>query len=423
MSGRPPTARDAALRIIRALHESGHIALLAGGCVRDMLMKRRPADFDVATDATPQQVIARFPRTQKVGVQFGVVIVGIGPHWIEVATFRSDLEYADGRRPTGVHFSDPRHDALRRDFTINGMFFDPLQREVIDYVNGRRDIRARVIRAIGDPRRRFAEDHLRMLRAVRFAARFGFEIDDATRDAIVQNAARIARVSPERICDELCSILQPGSRADGWRETHAVGLLPHLWRGADRLIGHAAEIASRLAALGRTPVSFELGLAAVLLPLPIPEIRHTCGALRTSNQTRDDVAWLCKNVPRAGDPAALSLADLKLLMAHRRFPELLKLVAADLKARGSDLAAHRRLERRARSIPPAEIAPPPLLTGDHLHAMHVPQSPHYKTILERTYRAQLDGRLRTHADARALALQIIHELKSGTATRHTAEKP
>jgi poly(A) polymerase len=413
MTHRPPTARAAALQIIRTLHEAGYTALLAGGCVRDMLMKRRPADFDVATDATPQQVIGLFRRTQKVGVQFGVVIVGVGPHWIEVATFRSDLEYTDGRRPSGVHFSDPQHDAARRDFTINGMFFDPLKREVIDFVGGERDIRARLIRAIGDPQERFAEDHLRMLRAVRFAARLGFAIDDATRAAIVRHAASIARVSPERICDEIGRILQDRSRALGWRETHALGLLPYLWRGADRLSEHAPQIESRLAALGRSPISLELALAAVLIPLPIPEIRHACVALRTSNQTRDDVSWLCRNAPRLREPDALSLADLKLLMAGRRFAELMQLAAADLKTRRAPPAAHRRLERRVREIAPREVAPPPLLTGDHLHAMHVPQGPHYKTILERTYYAQLNHELRTHAEARAFALQIIEELKSG----------
>src|SRR5262249_27656669 len=138
----PTTARSAALRIIRALRDAGHTALLAGGCVRDMLMRRRPDDYDVATDATPERILQLFRRTQKVGVQFGLVIVGIGRHWIEVATFRSDLDYADGRRPTAVYFSDARQDAERRDFTINGMFYDPIGREVIDFVGGQSDLKA-----------------------------------------------------------------------------------------------------------------------------------------------------------------------------------------------------------------------------------------------------------------------------------------
>lgn len=412
MTTRPPTARAAALRIIRTLHDAGHTALLAGGCVRDMLMKRRPADFDVATSAKPPEVIGLFRRTQKVGVQFGVVIVGVGPHWVEVATFRSDLDYADGRRPTGVHFSDPRNDALRRDFTINGMFYDPLKREVIDYVGGERDIRAGVIRAIGDPPQRFAEDHLRMLRAVRFAAKLGFTIERATRDAIAQHAERIARVSPERICDELGRVLNHGSRAFGWHETVALGLLPFLWRGADRLVPHAASIESRLAGLGKAAISLELGLAAVLLPLPAAELKHACAALRTSNQTRDDVAWICRHVPRMRRPDELTLADLKLLMAGRRFEELMELTAADLRREGGDLASHRRLQRRVGAIPRDEVAPPPLFTGDHLHAMHVPQGPNYKKILERTYYAQLNNELHTHADARAFAMAVIQELGS-----------
>ncbi len=417
MTSRPPTARAAALQIIRTLHDAGHTALLAGGCVRDMLMQRRPVDFDVATGATPPQVIGLFRRTQKVGVQFGVVIVGVGPHWIEVATFRSDFDYTDGRRPSGVQFSDPQHDAARRDFTINGMFFDPLKREVIDYVGGQRDIRSRLIRAIGDPQQRFAEDHLRMLRAVRFAARLGFAMDDATRAAIVRHAGSIARVSPERICDELGRILQHSSRALGWREANVVGLLPYLWRGADRLVEHAPLIESRLAALGNSSISLELALAAVLLPLPVGDIRHACVALRTSNHTRADVTWLCQNAPRLTEPDALTLADLKLLMAGRRFDELMKLTAADLKARRANPAPHRRLERRARAIPTDEIAPPPLLTGDHLHAMHIPQGPNYKTILEQAYVAQLNGELHTPAEARALAVRMMDELKSAPAPR------
>lgn len=412
MTGSSPTARAAALRIIRTLHEAGHTALLAGGCVRDMLMKRRPADFDVATSATPQQVIGLFRRTQKVGVQFGVVIVGVGPHWIEVATFRSDLEYADGRRPTAVHFSDPRNDALRRDFTINGMFFDPLKREIIDYVGGERDIRAGVIRAIGDPPQRFAEDHLRMLRAVRFAAKLEFAIEPATREAITKHAASISKVSPERICDELGRVLQHGSRAMGWRDTAALGLLPFLWRGADQLISYTASIEARLAELGRAVIPLELGLAAVLLPLPIPELKHACTALRTSNQTRDDVAWICRHEPRLRKPDELSLADIKLLMAGRRFDELMKLTEAGLRSEGADLNGFRKLQKRVRAIPRDAVAPPPLLTGDHLHAMHVPQGPQYKMILERTYYAQLNNELHTHAEAREFALNVLQGSKS-----------
>ncbi len=414
----PPTsARSAALRIVRTLREAGHTALFAGGCVRDMLMRRPPADFDVATDARPDRIISLFRRTQKVGVQFGVVIVGIGRHWVEVATFRSDLDYADGRRPTAVRFSDARHDAERRDFTINGMFYEPISREVIDYVGGRSDLKAGVIRAIGDASKRFGEDHLRMLRAVRFAARLGFRIEAETHAAIKRHAAFISRVSPERIGDELERILIRSSRAAGWHQLCAVGLLPHLWRGAESLVASHAEIEKRLGSYPPRAVSFELGLAGVLLGRSAGAIRDACSSLRTSNETRDAVGWLCRNEPRLHDDARVSMADLKFLMANERFGELLRLLAASLKATGASLAPHRRLKRRASAIPPEAVAPPPLLSGEDLLAMHVPQGPIYRFVLERVYRDQLDLAIATRAAALELAKRLIAEASPPAARR------
>jgi len=406
----PPTsARTAAIRIVQMLRKAGHTALFAGGCVRDMLMRRQPADFDVATDARPDRIISLFHRTQKVGVQFGVVIVAIGRHWVEVATFRSDLEYADGRRPTAVRFSDARHDAERRDFTINGMFYDPISREVIDYVGGQSDLKAGIIRAIGDASKRFGEDHLRMLRAVRFAARLGFRIEAETHAAVKRHAASISRVSPERIGDELERILTHASRAAGWHELYAVGLLPHLWRGANSLVASHAEIEKRLECYPSRAVSFELGLASVLLGHGAGAIRDACSGLRTSNETRDAVGWLCRNEPRLHDDASLSMADLKFLMANGRFGELLLLLGASLKASGASLAPHRRLRRRAAAVPPEAIAPPPLLSGEDLLAMHVPQGPIYRLVLERVYRDQLDLTIASRTAALELARRLIAE--------------
>jgi len=189
--------------VIRKLRAAGFGALFAGGCVRDMLMNARPADYDITTNATPQQVAKIFSRVVMVGAKFGVAIVMRQSRQVEVATFRSDLSYSDGRRPDAVKFSTPREDALRRDFTINGIFYDPIAREVIDYVGGRKDITARVIRTIGDPERRFAEDYLRMLRAVRFSVRLGFEITPPTISAVRKYAKKISNISGERICDEI----------------------------------------------------------------------------------------------------------------------------------------------------------------------------------------------------------------------------
>ncbi|RMF77512.1 MAG: CCA tRNA nucleotidyltransferase, partial [Planctomycetota bacterium] len=195
------------------MHDAGHTALLAGGCVRDLLLGAQPQDFDVATDATPERVCELFRGTRRVGAQFGVVLVRQRRTWVEVATFREDFQYRDGRRPEAIRYSDARHDAQRRDFTINGMFLDPLAAELIDYVGGRFDLSARLVRAVGDPAQRFAEDHLRLLRAVRFAARLGFEIEPTTLDAIRAFGDRLPRVAAERRREELDKMFAHPQRA------------------------------------------------------------------------------------------------------------------------------------------------------------------------------------------------------------------
>ena len=196
------TARD----IVARLRERGHIAYFAGGCVRDMVRGLLPKDYDVATDAPPEVVQKIFPHTYAVGAQFGVVVVVEKETNFEVATFRSDDVYVDGRRPSAVHFSSPEEDAKRRDFTINGMFFDPIANEVIDFVGGRADLEAKLVRAIGDPAQRFAEDRLRMLRAVRFATVLDYKIDKQTWEALAANAGAVTQISAERIRDELVKI-------------------------------------------------------------------------------------------------------------------------------------------------------------------------------------------------------------------------
>src|SRR5215471_4653414 len=198
---------DSAIAIIQELRRHGHEAYLVGGCVRDMVMNIEPADYDIATSARPEQIMEIFPRTEPVGAQFGVVLVIHGGHPFEVATFRSDQAYIDGRRPTGVVFTDAKEDVLRRDFTINGLLYDPITGEVIDYVNGQADIHAKLVRAIGDPKARFEEDKLRILRAVRFGARLGYEIEAGTWKAVCAMAPKIHQVSSERVREELARIL------------------------------------------------------------------------------------------------------------------------------------------------------------------------------------------------------------------------
>src|SRR6266550_6370712 len=215
------TAREIAAR----LRESGHVAYLAGGCVRDIIRGETPKDFDIATDAKPEIVRRIFPRTYAVGAHFGVILVVENRFQFEVATFRSDDVYVDGRRPSAVHFSSPEEDAQRRDFTINGMFYDPVAEKMIDFVGGRADIDAKRVRAIGDPAQRFGEDRLRMLRAVRFATVLGYEIEQATWDALATNAESINQISAERIRDELVRIFLSPNRVRGWDLVDSSGLM------------------------------------------------------------------------------------------------------------------------------------------------------------------------------------------------------
>src|SRR5438876_9932296 len=221
----PSMMEKTAREIVTRLRAAGHIAYFAGGCVRDIARHQTPKDFDIATDARPEAVQEIFARTYAVGAHFGVIVVLENGFQFEVATFRSDDAYVDGRRPSAVHFSSPEEDAKRRDFTINGMFYDPVTDEVIDFVGGRADLDGKIIRAIGDPAQRFAEDRLRILRAVRFATVLGFEIEPLTWDAVVARAPSINEISAERIREELVRIFMSPKRVRGWDLLDASGLM------------------------------------------------------------------------------------------------------------------------------------------------------------------------------------------------------
>jgi len=413
--GRSPRKRRlsmkaAALGVVQQLQDRGFVALFAGGCVRDMLMGRDPHDFDVATSATPEDVTGLFRRTARVGAKFGVVLVRIGPHSIEVATFRTDGSYSDGRRPDAVVFTTPEEDAHRRDFTINGMFFDPVADAVIDHVGGQADLSAGLMRAIGEPEQRFAEDHLRLLRAIRFAARLGFRIEPQTWSAMCRHASDITRISPERIRMELEGILSHPRRAVALNMLHEAGLLTYLWPGSEALHSCASQITRTLASLP-AEASFELGLAAMLLPLSKEQIHSACAALRCSNTTEEVVCWLLDKLPALARPAALSLADLKRLMAHAAFDSLLSLFAAMLTAEGADFNALEEFKARAGAIAPEDVAPPPLLTGHDLQEMHLPPGPLYSEILNHVYDAQLNEVVHD----RAAAIRMARRLVDGTA--------
>ncbi len=420
------TIQEAGLAIVRRLREHGHQALWAGGCVRDMLLGLPPTDVDVATDAVPDQIVSLFRKTRKVGAQFGVVLVRQGPYWIETATFRSDVDYADGRRPERVVFTTAEHDAQRRDFTINGLFYDPLENQVIDYVGGQADLTAGIIRAIGDSAQRFAEDHLRMLRAVRFAARFHFQIEPATAGAIREHASKITRISAERIREELDKMLSHPSRATSLRLIADLNLLPHLWP-----TDAAADIDANVAAGLRTGRSdpaassepgasatgsaldaairrlnalpdradFVIVMAAWLADRDPVNVRRIARALRCSNEQTDDLVWLVSRQHQLADVERMSLAEFKKLMAHPRFDDLLELHRAVLVADTRPPDTYESARGRAAGIPPAEVAPPPLVTGEDLIAAGLQPGPRFKQILDTLYDAQLNLEITDRAAA------------------------
>jgi len=403
-----PPAATAAVAIVRRLVAAGHQALLAGGCVRDLLLGQTPEDYDVATDAPPERVSELFRPTRQVGAQFGVVLVRKRGRWIEVATFRADGPYLDGRRPVHITLSDAEHDARRRDFTVNGMFLDPLARQVIDYVGGRADLEARVIRAIGDPVARFEEDYLRLLRAVRFSARLDFPIEAQTLAAIRTHAPKLARVAPERVREELERMFVAPSRQAAWRLLVACGLSPYLWPQAG---WDAARIDRIDTLLGRLPAvaPFELVLSILLADRTPAEIERIARDLTLSNEQRERTAWLVRHQSDLDDPAAVSRAALKRLMAHPAF-DALRLLATARYADFADGETRRAtLTERVLSIPPDAIQPPPLITGDDLLARAVPAGPVYREILDELYTRQLDEQVRTRQEALALLEGMLKE--------------
>lgn len=410
MSAARSTAWDPAFSILEQLRKAGYTALLAGGCVRDKMLGREPKDYDIATNALPPRVRELFPKSRLVGVKFGVVLVHRLGHDIEVTTFRSDGVYSDGRHPDEVIFGDEKADALRRDFTINGLFYDPIDDRVIDYVGGQADLHAGIIRTIGDPDARFAEDHLRMLRAVRLSARLNFSVEPNTALAMQRLGQYLTTISPERIWMELEQILAEPTRGMAWRLLCSLGLRPYVspdWPAdpaADDLAGR------RLDAL--PPIAIESGLA---LPAALPDlsskaIEEICRSLRLSNDLIDQVCWLKDSLEAAHRGPVLELADFKMLRANKWWPLLLELLRADLIARNGDLDIYEQTKLRGDMMSQDHAAPPPLLTGDHLLALGFKPGPALGEVLRTVYRAQLNETINSHEDAVVLA-QRIAEIK------------
>lgn len=398
---------EAALDTIHQLRAHGHVALLAGGCVRDMLLDRTPKDYDVATDATPDRLREIFPRVRMVGAKFGVVLIRRHGQDIEVATFRTDGVYSDGRHPDEIRFGSDIDDARRRDFTINGLFFDPIQEHVIDHVGGRSDLDARILRTIGEPADRFAEDHLRMLRAVRFSARLDFSIEEQTWTSIVQLADRLPLISAERIFMELELILTAPSRARGWSllmETRLARFLAPSWRIEEE---SARRVGRRMAALSESWISTPLALSSALVDESQGEQRSICRELRLSNQNANAVEWLTSTLPLVAEPDAMELADLKTYMASAYWADLLDLIRADRVAGDRDLRPYEQLMRRSATIEADAISPQPFVSGDDLLEMGWTPGPKFGETLSAIYRAQLNETLGTRSQAIALARKMM----------------
>jgi tRNA nucleotidyltransferase/poly(A) polymerase len=397
----PAAQRAFALDIVQKLRAAGFEALWAGGCVRDQLLGIEPKDYDVATSATPDEIRDLFGhrRTLPIGAAFGVVTV-LGPRaagQIEVATFRTDAAYSDGRHPDSVTFTDARHDAERRDFTINGLFFDPVAEQVVDYVGGQEDLQAHIIRAIGDPRLRLGEDKLRMLRAVRFAATFNFEIEPATMQAIQQMAEEITTVSAERIGMEVRRMLLDPNRAAALRLLRDAKLLPHVLPELAAL-GDAAwqQTLDRMARLGSPTLS--LAIAALLLSVDGADIHEAGRRLRFTNKETDRADWLLGNLVTIMHAPSVPWPKLQRVLVHDGAHELVALAESISDANDSALAFCR--ERLAWSA--ERLNPPPIIDGADLIQHGLKPGPQFSALLEEIRDAQLNGEIATRAEALAL---------------------
>src|SRR3989441_1791509 len=447
--------KDFAISIVRKLRSAGYQAYLVGGCVRDLLLGREPADYDVATDATPDEVMRIFPETYAVGAQFGVVLVpvpkdpsvssvssvgsvsdpnhrGQRGKTVEVATFRSDIGYSDGRHPDQVRFSkDPRQDVQRRDFTINGLLLDPLKNEVLDFVGGRKDLDAGIIRAIGEPELRFAEDKLRMLRAVRFAARFGYSIEPQTSAAIQKLAPQIHQVSRERVRDELTKMLTEGQAQRAFLLLDETGLLHELLPEIEAMKGieqppqfhpegdvfvHTLLLLEQLRhscppTLAWGALLHDVGKPPTFRVAPdrirfdghvdvgVKMAEEICRRLRFSNHDTEQILALVKNHMRFAHAMQMSEATFKKFVRMPRFQEHLELHRIDCESSHGDLTTYRFTREKIASMPPEAVRPRPLVSGDDLIAAGYAPGPRFKEILGTVEDKQLEGILHSGDEA------------------------
>jgi poly(A) polymerase len=424
--------------VIDKLRGAGHQAYLVGGSVRDLLLGTKPKDFDVSTDAPPGRIMDLFPQSGQVGAHFGVVLVRDECAQVEVATFRSDHDYNDGRRPASVHFeSDPRQDVLRRDFTINGLMMEAETGNVLDYVGGRADLERRVVRAIGDPDARFREDHLRLVRAVRFAARLGFEIDSATFEAVRRHHALIRNVSAERIRDELARILTEGGARRGFELLDASGMLADILPEVAAMKGvqqppefhpegdvwlHTLLLLEKLH--HPTPA---LAWGALLHDVGKPPtfrvaerirfdghveqgVKLAHGILTRLRFSRDDmerVEALIANHMRFKDAHRMKESTLKRFLRMPDFGEHLELHRLDCLASNGNLENYELVQRKLEELPEEQLKPAPLMTGADLIAEGYEPGPRFAGMLAAVEDAQLEGRVGSREEAMAMVREMF----------------
>jgi tRNA nucleotidyltransferase/poly(A) polymerase len=394
---------DWAFEIIQKLRSNGFEAYLVGGCVRDMVMHIEPADYDIATSARPEDIIRLFPRTESVGAQYGVVLVIHRGHPFEVATFRSDEAYVDGRRPTGVVFTSVEQDVLRRDFTINGLLYDPIEERVIDYVRGQEDIQARIIRAIGEPAQRFQEDKLRILRAIRFGARLGYEIEPRTWEAVCAMAPLIHQVSSERIREEFTRILTEGRPAWGLSMMKEAGLLREIIPELE-WTGHLQACLDLLA----TPVKADFAFGVLLHELDPGAVRSIIERLKFSRAEMHHIVALVDSLPVFSQVRQMSVSSLKRFLRSHRFEDYLELARIHTTTGVGDPANYRFAHEKYEHWSREEIAPEPLVSGQDLISMGFQPGPIFREILARVEDGQLEGELKSREDALIFVRQKFH---------------
>lgn len=418
------------MEIAAILRARGFEALLVGGCVRDELLGIPPKDYDIATNATPAEVLRLFPRAEAVGAHFGVILVPGADGAVEVATFRSDSAYRDGRHPEAVRFeSSPRQDALRRDFTINALFRDPFTGEVLDFTGGQADLRAGIVRAIGDPMERFGEDHLRMLRAVRFAARFHFVLDPATYAAMAQLRGRIHGISAERIRDELTRILTEGGADRGLELLDGCGLLEELlpevkaFQGVEQPPEYHPEgdvwthVLLMLRQMGKAPATLAWGVLLHDVGKPptfrVAErirfdghvevgeqmARAILHRLKFSNEASERICALVAQHMRFKDVPRMRQSTLKRFLRLPDIDEHLELHRLDCLSSNRNLDSHRHVSGLLAAMPPETLRPPRLISGDDLIAAGMKPGPEFARLLREVEDAQLDGRVETREQA------------------------